>query len=333
MRLMMRKYGMSRMTSWLGLLMAILFLTGSVTGQGGKGVTFREEGDRIEIMIDGRPAARYHFGSEWLKPFLHEVRAGSGTVVTRGYPVTQVTGESRDHFWHHGIWYGHGDINGVDFWREFTGDPREDAKFKLPIGRFVIKGRPRVKGGVKSGSLAADFDLVTHEKKVIGTIRQVFRFRREATATLIDAEITILADRGIALRMGDTEEGSLGLRFNDAFRQDRGAVISNSSGLKGTEKVWGQRAEWVDYTTTINGERVGLTILDHPGNPKHPTYWHARGYGLCGVNPFGEHDFHNDPQRDGSLTIKAGGDLRFRYRIAIHGGQPALASWKSDFVR
>jgi hypothetical protein len=317
----------------LMLLIGAVGLTGSVGGQARKGVTFRAESDRIEVLIDGKPAARYHFGAEWLKPFLHEVRASTGTVVTRGYPLTRVAGESRDHFWHHGIWYGHGDINGVDFWREFTGDPKEDAKFKLPIGRFVIKGRPQLKGGMKSGSLTAEFDLLTHEKKAIGTIRQAFSFRREGTATLIDAEITIRADRGIALRMGDTEEGSLGLRFDDAFRQDRGAVITNSSGLKGTENVWGQRAEWVDYTTSINGERVGLTILDHPGNPKHPTYWHARGYGLCGVNPFGEHDFHNDPKRDGSLTIKAGDDLRFRYRVAIHNGQQSLTAWKSDFVK
>ncbi len=314
-------------------LITSMVMTEPVAGQSQKGVNFREEPTRIEVLIDGKPAARYYFGSEWLKPFLHEVRASSGREVTRSYPVTKVDGESRDHFWHHGIWYGHGDINGVDFWREFTGDPKEDAKFKLPIGRFTIKGRPQLKGGLKTGSLTAEFDLVTHEKRTIGTIRQRYSFRQEGSATLIDAEITIRADRGQALRMGDTEEGSLGLRFDDAFRQDRGAIITNSAGMKGTENVWGKQAEWVDYTTSLSGERVGLTILDHPANPKHPTYWHARGYGLCGVNPFGEHDFHNDPKRDGSLTIKAGGDLRFRYRVAIHNGQQSLAVWKADFVK
>ncbi len=283
-------------------------------------VAFTEGRDRIEVKIGGRPAAVYYYGGDWLKPFLHEVRASSGAVVTRGYPVTKNAGESSDHFWHHGIWYGHGDINGVDFWREFTGDPKEDAKFKLPIGRFVPKGRPVLKSGVRSGTITADYDLLAPEKKILGTIRQSFTFHREGGETIIDADIRILANRGITLRMGDTEEGSFGLRFNDAFRQDRGAVLTNSSGLVGTENVWGKRATWVDYSTTISGEKVGLTIFDHPLNPKHPTFWHARGYGLCGVNPFGEHDFLNDKTRDGSLTIPAGGDLRFRYRVVIHPG-------------
>jgi len=76
----------------------------------------------------------------------------------------------------------------------------------------------------------------------------------------------------------------------------------------------------VDYTTTLKGQRVGVAIFDHPENPKYPTYWHARGYGLCAANPFGEHDFHNDKSREGSVTIPKGGELEFRYRVMIHPG-------------
>ena len=59
--------------------------------------------------------------------------------------------------------------------------------------------------------------------------------------------------------------------------------------------------------------------------PKHPTYWHARDYGLFAVNPFGEHDFYNDKSRDGSMTIKPGGSLTFRYRVLIHDGDANAA--------
>ena len=85
-------------------------------------------------------------------------------------------------------------------------------------------------------------------------------------------------------------------------------------------KVWGTRGKWTTLEGTVDGRPVTIAILDHPGNVGFPTYWHARGYGLCGVNPFGEHDFHNDKARDGSLTIPAGSSLTFRYRVVIHAG-------------
>jgi hypothetical protein len=303
----------------LMMVLAVLLLCSSGAAAQGR-VSFKEGNKTVEVEIDGKPLATFHYEDNWLKPFLHAVRASSGTVVTRGYPLEKIAGESSDHFWHHGIWYGHGDINGVDFWREFTGDPKEDAKFKLPIGRFVMKGKPRLKGGRESGTLSVELDLVRPDKAGLGTIREVFTFRRQGADNLIDAEVTISADRGTALKMGDTEEGALGLRFADEFKEDRGAILTNSNGLKGTNQIWGKQARWVDYSTTIKGEQVGVSILDHPQNPKHPTYWHARGYGLCAANPFGEHDFYNDKTRDGSLTIQAGRTLTFRYRVVFHAG-------------
>jgi hypothetical protein len=117
----------------------------------------------------------------------------------------------------------------------------------------------------------------------------------------------------------------MGFRFRDEFMQDRGATLMNADGLVTTEKIWGKRARWVDYSTTIGGEKVGVTIMDHPRNPKYPTYWHARGYGLCAANPFGERDFSNDKNRDGSLTVPAGGRIEFRYRIVIHPGDAQSA--------
>jgi hypothetical protein len=78
---------------------------------------------------------------------------------------------------------------------------------------------------------------------------------------------------------------------------------------------------------------LGIAIFDKPSNPKHPTYWHARGYGLFAVNPFGEHDFYNDPKRDGSITIPAGGSLTFRYRVFIHDGDAAEAKVAEAYAR
>jgi hypothetical protein len=63
-------------------------------------------------------------------------------------------------------------------------------------------------------------------------------------------------------------------------------------------------------------------MMDHPGNPRHPSYWHSRGYGLHSINPFGVSDFRNDKTQNGSLTIEPGVHVRFRYRVIIHPGVP-----------
>lgn len=271
-------------------------------------VSFVRHPGRIEVSIGGKPFSNLYYGPDWAQPFLHPLRAASGLAITRGYPVEKIEGESQDHIWHHGLWYAHGDLNGVDFWRD---------KGPQTTGRIVIEGEPKTTRNAVSGR----FRLVAPGGKVVATMEQAFRFRAEGDLRIVDARITVHASKEAPLKFGDTEEGALGIRFRDEFREDRGAAITNSEGLKGTKQVWGKRAAWVDYTTTVNGEKVGAMILDHPANPKHPAFWHARNYGLCAVNPFGEHDFMKDKTRDGSLTVPAGASVVFRYRVAIHPGE------------
>lgn len=269
-------------------------------------VNFREAPGKIEISIDGEPFSNVYFGSGHAKPFLHPLRAVSGTIVTRGFPVDQVEGEHQDHIWHHGLWWGHGDINGVDFWRDLGPEK---------TGRMVAKQKPLT----ARDTLTLNAELVTPSKEVLGTVGEAYRFSRSGSDRVVDAHISIRADHGVPLRMGDTEEGAFGLRLAEEFREERGAVMTNSEGQTG-RKIWGKRARWVDYSTAIKGEKLGVLILDHPSNPKHPTYWHARHYSLCSANPFGESDFENDKTRDGSAVIPAGGVLEFRYRVVIHAG-------------
>ncbi len=66
--------------------------------------------------------------------------------------------------------------------------------------------------------------------------------------------------------------------------------------------------------------------MDHPSNPRHPTYWHSRSYGLFAANIWGLHDFLNDKTKDGSMTLAPGGAIRFRYRVVIHPGDELSAN-------
>lgn len=68
-----------------------------------------------------------------------------------------------------------------------------------------------------------------------------------------------------------------------------------------------------------------MAIFDHPGDPRHPTYWHTRGCGIFAANMFGVSVFEDEKSRDGSLTLKPGETLRLRYRVVIHPGNAAGA--------
>ena len=94
----------------------------------------------------------------------------------------------------------------------------------------------------------------------------------------------------------------------------------NSLGAEGEKAIWGKRADWVNYDGKVEGEDIGIAVLDHPKSFRHPTTWHARGYGLFAANPFGLRDFTRDPNQDGSWTIPEGKSLTFRYRVIIHHG-------------
>ena len=120
----------------------------------------------------------------------------------------------------------------------------------------------------------------------------------------------------------------VGTKTPDALR---GKMV-NSNGGTGAKECWGKSAAWCDYVGPLQGETVGVAVLDHPKNPRHPTTWHIRDYGLYTANPFGLRDFTGDKSKDGSQTWKKGETAEFNYRIIIHKGDTQAAkiaeAWK-----
>jgi hypothetical protein len=298
-------------------------------------------GDQIDVSIGGKPFTSYYFSPETPKPYLYPLRSPEGIIVTRGYPmVKNIPGESKDHPHHRAMFFAHGDINAVDFWGEaqFAAKAPVDVGGKtytseeLPKGRTVFTKLEESKGGPDSGTLRAVFSLLGPDGRVMGSETQDYTFRGDERTRTIDCAFTITADHGMPLKMGDTKEGTFAIRLVKSL-QEPAVKMLNSTGAVGEKDIWGKRADWVDYSGVVGGERVGIAIFDNPGNIKHPTFWHARGYGLFAVNPFGEHDFFNDPKRDGSVTIPIGGSLTLRYRVLIHDGDAAEAKVAETYAQ
>jgi hypothetical protein len=272
-------------------------------------VRFEHAPGRVEISLDGRPLTVFRYEQKWDKPFLYPIRTASGIVISRGWPVEPRAGEEQDHAWHRGFWWGHGDINGEDFWRE---------KPDKSTSRLVVDGRPKT----SSDSLEVKLAMATPKGKRLGTVVERYAFRKDGSDLLIDTTITVIADGGESLRFGDTDDGGFAFRLSDEFRQDRGARLTNSEGLTTTQQIWGKPAKWTEYSASVTGRPVSVAILDHPSNLRHPTRWHARGYSLNAANPFALASFTRDKKTDGSYTLAAGKQLRLRYLVVIHEGEP-----------
>src|SRR5215472_793480 len=295
---------------------------GTAVLQGAEAVELKHLGNQIEVFVGGKPFTTYYFGADSPKPYLHPLRTAQGTVVTRGWPmVKDIPGASHDHPHHRAMFFAHGDINGVDFWGE--GEPSGASQTahgqfysgeELPKGRTVFRQLDEATGN----SIRAGFDLVASDGRIMGKESQEYAFGIDESTRTIDCTFTLAANHG-PLKIGDTKEGTFAIRVVKALEAPTGHMLS-SEGDVGEKEIWGKRADWVDYSGTVPGETLGIAIFDNPGNIKHPTYWHARGYGLFAVNPFGEHDFYNDPKRDGSVTIQPGEPLTLRYRVLIHHG-------------
>ena len=136
----------------------------------------------------------------------------------------------------------------------------------------------------------------------------------------IDANIVVTASEG-PVKFGDTKEGCFGVRVAGSMRTElgKGGKILTSEG-KTDKDAWGKAAAWVDYFGPVDGETVGVAILNHPSSFRFPTYWHVRTYGLFTANPFGVHDFKGSDEFDGSYTIQKGESLTLRHRVLFHVG-------------
>ncbi len=285
---------------------------------GGEPVELKRSGDHIEVLVGGRAFTAYYFDPGVAKPYLFPLRSAKGTVVTRSFPmVTDIPGEDHDEPHQRALYFAHGDVNGFDFWGEDV-FPKWSNHAASTFGRTMFRKLADMHGGPDSGTIQAEFDLVGADGKAIAEETQAYTFRGDEHSRIIDCEFTIHANHG-PVEMGDTKEGTFAIRLVKALDSPPGHMV-NSNGAVGEKAIWGKRADWVDYYGNVAGEEVGVAVFDNPQNFRHPTYWHARGYGLFAANPFGIRKFTHDRHQDGSSTIAEGEALTLRYRVFIHHG-------------
>lgn len=297
-------------------------------------VKITSEDSRIRVEINSKPYADFVVKSdEAMKPYLYPLRAADGTIVTRHWPMDKVSAiEPVDHQHQRGVWFGPDDVNGFDFWNnEFSYKTAKRGTIRLnKIGEL--------KSGKKEGSLAATFDWIDPKGTKIVEQAEKITFHDLPALRIIDFDIELTAVTGV--KFGDGKDCCFGIRIAPQLQQDKvikakgqpnvtipgpPGVISNAEGKVSEKEVWGKPSDWADYSGEIDGEKLGIAIFDNPKNSRRAR-WHERGYGLFAANPFGIAAFTGDKTQDGSVTLKPGEKLHFKYRVVVHPGDAKSAN-------
>lgn len=292
-----------------GLLTVSVGCQSSHHARSTQGVRITPMDGGLTVTINGEPFTTYHF-TNVSRPFLYPVIGPGGTRLTRDWPMQDGVNDEKDHPHHKSLWFAHGEINGVDFWSEAAA-----------AGTTVHEKFLEIQSGKDEGVIKSMNKLVAKNGRVIATDERTIRIYNTSPYRMMDYDVTVFASEG-DLVFGDTKEGTMAIRLAPTMRL-KGKVgqghIVNSEGVT-DGATWGRRAAWCDYYGPVDGAVVGVSIFDHPDNPRHPTWWHVRDYGLFAANPFGRHDFEKKEKGVGDLKIKRGESLTLRYRFFFHEG-------------
>jgi len=260
------------------------------------------------------------------RPHIGAMYTSDGVRITRD--IATAPTDSDDHLHHKGVWWGHRDVtssevSGADVWTEFDGHGR--------IVPMAPAERAQDGDGVRIVHTTRWVDA--RDTPLLDDIRTLRAAAPGSDGSqTLDVESTMRATYGSVV-LGDTKEaGLVAVRVAPAMEERRGGRIELSSGAVGEAASWGAGSDWCDYSGTVDGETVGIAILDHPDNPR-PARWHVREYGLMAVNPFGLSEFTGDSTVSGALALESGASMTFRYRVLVHRGDARAADVAGHYVR
>lgn len=311
-------------------ILAFLFTASFAFAQGDAIVATKKDGE-VAVTVGGKPFTTLVAQKDGLaKPYLYPILAPNGTPVTRDWPMKSGTAnETKDHVHQKSAWFCHGDVipegvelkvkssdkrvHGVDFWAE----SRNHGVIAATDVMVLKSNAPN------EAFISTIMEWRAPEGLVVLTEKRVYKFALVAGGRLISIASILTANNSPVI-FGDTKEGSFGIRVHDSLRmtlKGGDGMLTNSEGKSGMKDVWGLPADWCDYSGTVEGNKVGVAVFAHTGNPQ-PSLWHARDYGLLAANPFGRKDAGFPAAKDKTdlYRIEKGKSATFRFAIFAHDG-------------
>lgn len=326
---------MKRLPLFLLGVLAVFSLSSDDALAGTVGFTVEVTNSGATIRYNGEPVATYVI-DDANKPYFFPVFGPGGKQMTRQFPMKIVAGEKQDHPHHRGITFGHMDIGGANSWAERASfDKGEKTSPKMQelmskLGRIVHRSFQKVESDADHALLVTDNDYIGPDnKKSVTEIRRL-TFRMDGDTRLIDWDQEFIATEG-PVTFGDERDAGLGIRVPASMAVDAklGGQIVTSAG-KTDKEAWSTRADWVDYHGPVDGQELGIAMLNHPASFRYPTSWHVRTYGLFAANCFGTLD-PKDP--NGPHTLQKDERLALHHRFLFHKGDEKAADIAGAYTR
>jgi hypothetical protein len=267
---------------------------------------------QASITRDDREISRYYFGKELHRPFLFPLVGPGGKSLTRmGHPR-----DPNGHSHHNSVWISHHDVGGVAFWND---NPTSQ-------GRIVHQRVLRFEDADDEALIEVQNAWIdeTGRGRTLLTEQRAMRFRpQENGEWLLILDLALSAPKE-PVTFGKTPFGLIGVRMAKTIGvHDGGGMIRNSQGGVNEAGVFWKPARWVDYSGPITKDaREGITLLDHPTNPNHPSVFHVRDDGWMGASL----------TFDAPRTIEPGQPLKLRYGLWVHAGVPAPDKIDAQFA-
>ena len=271
----------------------------------------------------GSELTRFHFGKNLRRPFWFPLVGPEGKSLTRmGHPHDPVT-----HSHHNSLWISHASVEGINFW----GDQGKD------LGTIVTQQVSEYEDTDEFSAMRSVHHWInesTGEVLLVEYRRCEVRpmpgaeGRNEADWMLVlDLEFTVPGGRK-STTFDATGFGIIGVRMAKTIGvHDGGGRILNSEGQWNEVEMFRKPAKWVDYSGAVTESAMGgISLMDHPSNPNHPSPFHVRNDGWMGACLSLE-----EP-----IVVTAEKPVRLRYGLWVHSGVPtkdvAEVAWQ-DFVK
>tara|TARA_R110000868_G_scaffold189465_1_gene432445 strand:- start:871 stop:1935 length:1065 start_codon:yes stop_codon:yes gene_type:complete len=293
---------------------------------------------KLDIFIDGTYLSSYLYADSILrKPVLFPIYTANKKRITRGFPISPNPGERIDHPHHYGLWFNHGDVNGVDYWNSALIPKDTNARY----GRINHIKFLKIESG-DMGTLEVQKEWRNNINELILIENTQYIFSGSKNKRVITYNTTLIAPE-VDVLFKDSKEGMFALRVRRELELvsdkpdillDENLIPSkvattdnekvsgsylNSNGLNTYPEVWGKRAKWMQLSGTLDKDTISIILFDHIKNPNHPPHWMARDYGLFGVNSFGS-SIYTEGKEKFNFKLKKGDSVTFKNQVIINNG-------------
>ena len=262
--------------------------------------------DGLRLTWNGQLIMEYHFQTGGPRTYWHPLQLPGSPALTMDRPG--------DHIHHQGMWVAWKSVNGVNFWEQSK--PGADPG---GFGRIVHNKILESSADSKSARFATQNQWIDWRNVVhLNEVRRTTVHAPQDDHLIMDFALQFRPEnRNVTLDLKRGEPGKGGLfysgltiRFNNALTPGK---LLDADGRTEPMDIYGSQSHWCGFAGQHqeDGQVYGITILDHPDNPRHPTTWWVRSaenYALiqpclCYHKPF---------------QLAAGHVLELKYRVVLH---------------